>query len=297
MTKHVLAVDDEPANLLLIEDYLDGVDVTLHCFEGAVDALEWLHAGNACDAVLLDRMMPNMDGMAFMRAIKERPETARIPVIMQTAAGSPEQVAQGIQAGVFYYLTKPYRRDALRAILQRALDDDARVHEAEQKIAEFKGALGGLREARFEIRSLADVTHVTQLLAAVFPEGGGAVIGLREIILNAVEHGNLGVTYAEKSLLLEAEAWEQEIERRLALPEQQGRHVEIRLQRDAAEIRVDVRDQGPGFDWRRYMTIDPARANDRHGRGIAMAAMLGFDELVYTEPGNHVTCIKRLEGG
>jgi hypothetical protein len=43
------------------------------------------------------------------------------------------------------------------------------------------------------------------------------------------------------------------------------------------------------------MTIDPGRATDRHGRGIAMAAMLGFDELVYAEPGNRVTCIKRLD--
>ncbi len=292
--KHVIAIDDEPANLLLLEDYLDDEPVTLTCFESAREALQWLRDGNPCDAILLDRMMPVMDGMGFMKAMRDEPDLPQVPVIMQTAAASPAQVAEGIAAGVFYYLTKPFERKALTTIMHRALDEEAALRQVTASIGELQGALAGLREARFAVRTLRQVSEVSSLLATLFPDTGSAAMGLREILLNAVEHGNLGITYQEKSELLKNQAWEDEIARRLALPEQAGRHAEVSMTRSETEIRIVITDCGPGFEWRRYLTIDPVRAGDAHGRGIAMAALLGFDELRYNEAGNSVTCVKGL---
>lgn len=56
---------------------------------------------------------------------------------------------------------------------------------------------------------------------------------------------------------------------------------------------VTISDEGDGFDWRPYLEIDPAQATDTHGRGIALARMLSFDDLWYTGTGSQVTGIVR----
>ena len=91
--------------------------------EDGLAALERLEENPDTAAIVLDRMMPEMDGMEFLSRIKANPKFQDIPVIMQTAAAGSEQVLQGIQAGVYYYLTKPYDDVLLLAILEAALRD------------------------------------------------------------------------------------------------------------------------------------------------------------------------------
>ena len=62
----------------------------------------------------------------------------------------------------------------------------------------------------------------------------------------------------------------------------------VRFARETSRIRVLIRDQGRGFDWQRYLNMDPARAGDIHGRGIAMSRMLSFDSIRYLGSGNEV---------
>ncbi len=77
------------------------------------------------------------------------------------------------------------------------------------------------------------------------------------------------------------------------LPEYAQRRVTVEVQRLASEVHFTVRDEGSGFDWRRYMDIDPARAFSPHGRGIAMAQRLCFDRMIYRGRGNEVVCTVR----
>ena len=67
--------------------------------------------------------MPNMDGMELLGAIKAEARFRDIPVVMQTAASEPEEVLEGIKAGVYYYLTKPYEQEMLLGIVGSALRD------------------------------------------------------------------------------------------------------------------------------------------------------------------------------
>ena len=115
-------------------------------------------------------------------------------------------------------------------------------------------------------------------------------MGLSEMLLNAVEHGNVGITYEEKTGLMAEGMWEQEVLRRLALPENADKQVHVHYEKTHHEILLSIRDEGPGFDWACYLDLSLERASDSHGRGIAMSKMLSFDEISYLGCGNQVVC-------
>ena len=75
------------------------------------------------------------------------------------------------------------------------------------------------------------------------------------------------------------------------------RSVHVILERNDDEIRVIIEDEGNGFDWQNYMDIDPARALETHGRGIAQANKISFDELHYNDKGNIVTAVAKTGSG
>ena len=126
MTKTlVLLVDDEALNLEILVEYFDGEDAfLLQMAESGEAAWQLLQdPENDFKLILLDRMMPGLDGIGLLRRMKGDPRLSGIPVIMQTAANSPDQIREGLEAGAYYYLTKPYRRDSLLAIVHAALSD------------------------------------------------------------------------------------------------------------------------------------------------------------------------------
>lgn len=122
--QRVLVVDDETINLMLIEDFLEQENLGLELYSDPVAAWQRLaEPDSQFSLVVLDRMMPDMDGMEFLRRVRGEARFADIPVIMQTAASAPEQVREGLEAGAYYYLTKPYAPEALISIVRAALED------------------------------------------------------------------------------------------------------------------------------------------------------------------------------
>lgn len=106
------------------------------------------------------------------------------------------------------------------------------------------------------------------------------------MLINAIEHGNLGIGYSTKTSLMKTGIWEQEVLRRQNLPQNQRKKAEVFFRRKADRIELTISDQGEGFDWEKYLEISPSRARDMHGRGIALAKMLSFDDISYEGPGN-----------
>ncbi len=106
MSARILVVDDVPANVKLLEarlsaEYFDVV--TASC---GAEALEICERGE-CDIVLLDVMMPDMDGFEVCRRLKASPATHFVPVVMVTALDSPADRVRGLEAGADDFLTKP----------------------------------------------------------------------------------------------------------------------------------------------------------------------------------------------
>jgi anti-sigma regulatory factor (Ser/Thr protein kinase) len=114
------------------------------------------------------------------------------------------------------------------------------------------------------------------------------VLGLTELMMNAVEHGNLGISYEEKTLLRRENRWEEEIAYRSEQPEYRERSVMVSSERTPRAVKFTIVDEGTGFEWRKYLQLDADRAFDPNGRGIAMARMTSFDELDYRGTGNEV---------
>jgi Histidine kinase-like ATPase domain len=148
-------------------------------------------------------------------------------------------------------------------------------------------------ETAYEIRTLAEAKELAARLAEAHPDPERVVIGLTELLVNAVEHGNLGITYREKADLLEGGDLQAEIERRLALPELAGRRVKVTLRCDADTVATRIEDCGEGFDWRPYLDYDPERALDPNGHGIAIARGMSFDDVTYHGRGNVVVALVR----
>jgi anti-sigma regulatory factor (Ser/Thr protein kinase) len=148
------------------------------------------------------------------------------------------------------------------------------------------GALGLLQGGVFECRTLEEAQALAGLLAQLGAEPRVAVVGLWELLANAIEHGNLGIDCLEKADLIRREGWLAEISRRQQLPEFKDRRVSVAIERRGDEIEFCVRDEGPGFDYAQYLELDPNRAFEPNGRGIALARLMSFRSLTYEGAGN-----------
>lgn len=284
--KRVLAVDDEEINLEIIDEALSDSDYTVDRALDGEQAWQLLSsAGKEYDLVILDRMMPGLDGIGLLRRLKADDRLRHLPVIMQTAAAAPAQVREGIEAGAYYYLTKPYEPRALLAIIRAAFNEaaaHARAHEAESGLSALKLAHNG----EFRLRDLDEARALAIFLGRLCPDPTTAAMGLAELMINAVEHGNLEISYEEKRNLRLDDTWEHEVARRLQAPQWRDRIVQVRFERDHSGIRFVVIDAGRGFDAARFLDFDPERACDPNGRGIALARKLCFNELEFQGTGN-----------
>ena len=286
---HLLAVDDEPLNLEIIRECLDDPRMDLDLAPNAESAWRRLEtAATPYNLAILDRMMPGMNGIELLRRMKADERFRRIPVIIQTAATAPDQVREGIEAGAYYYLTKPYRPAALTAIVRAALADADEQAAAAQRATAQAETLRLLEAAEFRFATLNDAERLAGLLASLCPVPDVVAMGLTELMINAIEHGNLGISYAEKTVLKREDTWETEIARRLTLPGNRGKVARLGVRRTATEVVFTLKDEGSGFDWERYLDFDPERAFDPNGRGIAMAHKLAFSRLEYRGSGSEV---------
>lgn len=129
---HVLAVDDNASNREVLARRLERHGLTVTTAVDGQDALDKI-AGQAFDLVLLDVMMPVLDGYSVLRRMKADPATKDVPVIMISALDEIESVVRCIEAGAEDYLPKPFNPTLLRARIgacleKKALRDAERLH-------------------------------------------------------------------------------------------------------------------------------------------------------------------------
>ena len=120
--EHILVIEDEEDILALVHYNLakEGFQVT--CAASGEEGLRRLAAGRP-DLILLDLMLPGMDGLEVCRALRRDAETATVPIVMLTAKGEEADIVAGLELGADDYMTKPFSPRVLisriRAVLRR----------------------------------------------------------------------------------------------------------------------------------------------------------------------------------
>lgn len=288
----ILVVDDIPSNVKGLVEIFQYEYTVLVATNGR-DALE-IAVSQAVDLIFMDVLMPEMDGFEVCEKLKANSLTRDIPVVFITANTDQENVSKGFELGAQYYLTKPLNVKTTKAIVSFIFSELKTLRQLRERIREVSVISTLCREGEFIFSTMEEAIGLSAFLSNACPDSEKAGTGLRELLFNAVEHGNLGITYEEKSRLVEVGEFDKEIDRRLALPGNEAKRVLVRYKHSESEIRFLIRDEGKGFDWKPYLAFDPVRAYDVHGRGIAMANSLSFESLEYQGVGNEVLAVIKI---
>jgi CheY-like chemotaxis protein len=126
----LLLVDDDVRNLLALTRLLERWNIAVMAAGDGREALETLESGGDFDLVLMDIMMPGMDGYAAIHEIRERPDLAHVPVIALTARAGYEDRRRSLEAGANDSLVKPVDPGELKAVLDDFVGTKCRGREA-----------------------------------------------------------------------------------------------------------------------------------------------------------------------
>lgn len=285
----VLAVEDDLLSMTFLESQITELGHSILKAQDGQEALYVLekHQGDI-DVVLMDREMPIMNGLDAVKRIKNNPSLRNIPIVMVTSADTIDEMKQGLDAGVFYYLTKPVDEDMLRSVLSAAVREAKQSRTLSQELRKHRTSFDLIDTAKFKFQTLAEAESLSAFIANCFPDPERVLPGLGELLINAIEHGNLGIGYHQKTELIESRIWRSELERLQQLPQHKNKFATATVTDKDKGTYVVVEDEGDGFNWQDFMQIDPSRAGHNHGRGIAQANSISFDKITYNETGNQV---------
>jgi DNA-binding response OmpR family regulator len=130
---HILVVDDEPDLLALVHYTLTRAGYQVCCAKSGEEALTQVEA-RAPDLIVLDLMLPGMDGLEICQRLKRASQTAVIPIVMLTARSEEADVVTGLELGADDYLTKPFSPRVLSARVKAVLRRQQMAEEREAEI-------------------------------------------------------------------------------------------------------------------------------------------------------------------
>ncbi len=177
--------------------------------------------------------------------------------------------------------------ETIQSVCKACIDLLQQSNNLRQEVSVRKSAIGTLKSGTFSFSTLEQARNLSTMLALACPNADLVALGLQELMVNAVEHGNLEITAKEKDKLMITGKWREEVEHRLVNKKYAGREAVVEFRRDPTEIVFRIRDEGQGFDYQSLdvPTDDP---NAYRGRGIALARDLSFSSIEFIGKGNEV---------
>ncbi len=160
MSRRILVVDDTPHNVKLLRDLLGMKGYEVDTADGGVEALARVEAAPP-DLVLLDVVMPDLSGYDVCRALRERPATRGLPVVMVTSLDASEERIKGLEAGADDFVTKPINAPELLARVRSLLRIKSLYDTVEQQALELQES-NALLEQRVQ-EQLAQLERMSSL--------------------------------------------------------------------------------------------------------------------------------------
>ncbi len=289
----VLVVDDSAMDRHLAGAIVQKMAGWQATFAGnGVEALASLQQ-KAPDVVLTDMLMPEMDGLQLVQAIRSK--YPLVPVILMTAHGSEDIAIQALQKGAASYVPKK----SLARDLAETLEQVLAASKTKQQEQRLLGRLDHF-ESRFILENDTGlipplVGHLEEDINRLkLSEPSGLVllgVALHEALTNAILHGNLELSSTLRETD-EKEYYRLSVERRNQEP-YRDRRVCVTARFTRAELTFIVRDDGQGFDPNTLPDpTDPSNLGKVSGRGLLLIQTF-MDSVKHNPEGNEITMIKR----
>ncbi|WP_419796607.1 MAG: ATP-binding protein [Terasakiella sp.] len=259
-------------------------------FNDAEDILQ--DKKNKISTIICDVPGEDCNFETSLRIFKRKEFAKYVPVIgIAPFASSKNKISRQL---FFHLISAPVHEQILAHTIEAGNSDFKRYQALLNEVQSRTSAIGLIQSGTFTLKTLQQAEALTTMLSLACPDPSSVALGLSELLVNAIEHGNLEISYSQKSQLLERGQWDAEIRTRLEQDKYKDRFVEIQFSRTPDTIEIIIEDQGDGFDWKKYMQCDPGKFNNKHGRGIALVIAMGFTKLEYNEKGNRVKAIVEL---
>ena len=288
----ILILEDDHASRTYLQSLLEINGYECMAARNGEEGLEFFDDFNP-DLILSDIQMPKMSGLDFLRSIRNNNSDAI--VIMVTAYGSEDYAIKAFREGANNYLKKPIYEDELLAMLAK-YKPLIREKHVEESIPSL------VQQRSLTMKFQSDVNLVPRVVDYLIQETGtmftkdeliNVELGLVELMMNAIEHGNLNISYQEKSKALETNALNELYQNRLKDSAYAERKVTVLFNQNSTGCEWLITDEGDGFDFQDLP--DPTSSDnllDMSGRGIFISKFM-FDSLDYLGKGNMVR-IKKL---
>jgi DNA-binding NarL/FixJ family response regulator len=126
----LLLIDDDPNLVLLVQDYLELRGYTVITAKNGRDALKILEK-DIPNLIICDVMMPEMDGYAFVKKVRDNPQTNWLPILFLSAKGQIQDRVAGLSKGADVYMVKPFEPDELVAQIEASLNQSVRMRQSQ----------------------------------------------------------------------------------------------------------------------------------------------------------------------
>ncbi len=292
----ILIVDDEELIVELLENYFQSLNYEVASAESAETAIHHLQNGHAVDLIITDINLPGKSGIELLQIVRQlKPE---VPVVLITGHKTLDFAISAIKNGATDFITKPFDLSNVRKVVEKILRFKNQSRERE-KIYEFVKYI----KLNFEYpTNQIDPGIIANHLASMLLKAGFCAeseynqyyLAFTETLVNAIEHGNLELSSNMKGSDFEKIAqFEQLREERLKDPRYGERKVFIAFEFNPELFSLNITDEGPGFDWRKYVSTNKVHALNlkAHGRGFVFIRNV-MDEVYFNEKGNSITLIK-----
>lgn len=244
------------------------------------------------DIVVSDYDMPKMNGIDLIKKILLISTDTH--TILLTGVGNEQVAIDALESGACLYLKKPVDTASLKKVLTQETDAIIRQRQL-MNISML------IQERKMKLSFDTNVYKIPDIIALLIEKVEAYLpshdllkveLGLSELITNAIEHGNLGISYAEKSEALKNNELEDLYKIKLSKNDCQKKQVAITFYMNSNYCEWEIIDQGEGFDWQKQPS--PCIGDKLlclHGRGIFISK-IQFDEIEYSGKGNIVKARK-----
>ncbi len=289
--KTLLLLETDPGIQEMVQSIVLDHDLAMQTAYNLENAMRLISKGHTFALIFNQKLIPG-DALEFARQIKR--DYPDLPVIAILGKENSNLIIELLQAGTFACLSMPVQSGDLIYNLGKIIANTTDTYNPFAMVYEERTLI---MPNDFSLVMQVAKSLVDGSLPVTEKNRYHIILGLSEIINNAIEHGNLGISFAEKSDALKASRFYQiAIERSNKEPfRERVVTIRSRIFPNLRRIEFFVADQGSGFNW--HLLPDPKDKENilnRNGRGILMARY-AFDEMIYNDIGNEVTLVVNLD--